>query len=124
MEILGISFVLFFYMRHSPLGLVDRAMKIGNLGLLVGYSSCVATEVGGAFINGTAEEVYSKGSFGSEHGAEWSLSTTKMRRRQYVTVVDSLQESYGMKMGVLIYIPSFYGDICWTAALLTALGRA
>ncbi len=32
-----------------------------TLGLFLGIFSLVATEVGGAFVNGTAEEVYNKG---------------------------------------------------------------
>jgi len=32
-----------------------------KLGLYLGLFSLVATEVGGAFVNGTAEEVYTRG---------------------------------------------------------------
>ncbi len=39
-----------------------------------------------------------------------------------VTVVDVLQRSYGRRLGALVYLPSCLGDVCWTAAVLTALG--
>ena len=46
----------------------------------------------------------------------------KLRSRHYVTLIDSLQDTYGNVLGGLIYLPSCLGDICWTAAVLTALG--
>ncbi|CAB4061567.1 SLC5A7 [Lepeophtheirus salmonis] len=120
MEVLGITFVLLFYISIAILGLwigykktadssFDNILLAGrDLGLVVGIFTLVATEVGGAFINGTAEEVYSK-------GIVWCVAPLAYS-------LNALQESYGSIIGALIYIPSFIGDICWTAALLTALG--
>ena len=46
----------------------------------------------------------------------------KLREKGYVTLIDSLQDSYGKTIGGLVYLPSCIGDICWTAAVLSALG--
>ena len=48
----------------------------------------------------------------------------KLRAKNYVTCIDSLQNAYGRTMGGLIYLPSCIGDICWTAAVLSALGSS
>ena len=48
----------------------------------------------------------------------------KLRAKNYVTLIDSLQNAYGKTMGGLIYLPSCIGDICWTAAVLSALGSS
>lgn len=50
------------------------------------------------------------------------LFVPKIRQKNYVTVIDSLQNAYGEALGGVIYLPSCIGDICWTAAVLSALG--
>ena len=45
-----------------------------------------------------------------------------MRRRNYVTMLDPLQEKYGDWMGGVLYIPAFLGETMWSAAILGALG--
>lgn len=46
-----------------------------------------------------------------------------MRSRGYVTMLDPFQQLYGEKMGALIFIPALMGEIFWSAAILSALGR-
>ena len=46
----------------------------------------------------------------------------KMRRAGYVTMFDPFQEVYGVRVGALMCIPQFMGDLFWTAAVLSALG--
>ena len=46
----------------------------------------------------------------------------KFREKGYVTLIDSLQDSYGKEIGGLVYLPSCISDICWTSAVLSALG--
>ena len=48
----------------------------------------------------------------------------KFREKGYVTLIDSLQDSYGKEIGGLVYLPSCISDICWTSAVLSALGQA
>ena len=45
-----------------------------------------------------------------------------MRNRNYVTMLDPLQEKYGDWMGGVLYIPAFLGETMWSAAILGALG--
>lgn len=45
-----------------------------------------------------------------------------MRKRNYVTMLDPLQEKYGDLMGGILYIPAFLGETMWSAAILGALG--
>ena len=47
-----------------------------------------------------------------------------MRAKRYVTMLDPFQEKYGARMGGLLYIPAFLGDIFWSAAILNALGAS
>ena len=46
----------------------------------------------------------------------------KLRQKGYVTLIDSLQDAFGETVGGLVYLPSCIGDICWTSAVLSALG--
>ena len=46
----------------------------------------------------------------------------KLREKSYLTCIDALQSTYGKNAGALVYLPSCIGDICWTAAVLSALG--
>jgi high affinity choline transporter 7 len=45
-----------------------------------------------------------------------------MRKRKYVTMLDPFQEKYGVRMGGLLFIPALLGEMCWSAAILSALG--
>ena len=47
---------------------------------------------------------------------------SKLRSKSYITCIDALQASYGKYVGAIVYLPSCIGDICWTAAVLSALG--
>ncbi|NXI58301.1 SC5A7 protein, partial [Chloroceryle aenea] len=45
-----------------------------------------------------------------------------MRSKNYVTVMDPLQETYGNVMGSLLFIPPLLGEVFWFAAILASLG--
>ena len=89
-----------------------------------------ATWVGGGFINGTAEIIYSTGLVWCQAPIGYALSLVfggmlfarKMRREGYVTMIDPFQKQYGERMGGLLFIPALLGEIFWTAAILSALG--
>ena len=51
------------------------------------------------------------------------LFARKMRREGYVTMIDPFQKKYGERMGGLLFIPALLGEIFWTAAILSALGK-
>ena len=50
------------------------------------------------------------------------LFVDRLRERNYLTLIDALQDAYGAGVGGIVYLPSCIGDICWTAAVLSALG--
>lgn len=47
-----------------------------------------------------------------------------MRSKNYVTVMDPLQEAYGNMMGSLLFIPPLLGEVFWFAAILASLGKS
>ncbi|XP_013811414.1 high affinity choline transporter 1-like [Apteryx mantelli] len=103
-----------------------------NINAFVGLFTATATWVGGAYINGTAEIVYlpSKGLLWVQAPVGFALSlviggfffVNPMRSRNYVTVMDPLQEIYGNMMGSLLFIPPLLGEVFWFAAILASLG--
>ncbi|XP_009879541.1 PREDICTED: high affinity choline transporter 1-like [Charadrius vociferus] len=103
-----------------------------NINVFIGLFTATATWVGGAYINGTAEIVYlpSKGLLWVQAPVGFALSlviggfvfVNPMRSKNYVTVMDPLQETYGNVMGSLLFIPPLLGEVFWFAAILASLG--
>ncbi|XP_005230620.1 high affinity choline transporter 1-like [Falco rusticolus] len=103
-----------------------------NINVFIGLFTATATWVGGAYINGTAEIVYlpSKGLLWVQAPVGFALSlviggfffVNPMRSKNYVTVMDPLQETYGNMMGSLLFIPPLLGEVFWFAAILASLG--
>ncbi|XP_039194043.1 high-affinity choline transporter 1-like [Crotalus tigris] len=103
-----------------------------NMNFCIGLFTATATWVGGAYINGTAEIVYlpSKGLVWVQAPAGFALSllvggfffVNPMRKRNYLTLMDPIQEMYGNVMGCLLFIPPLIADIFWFAAVLASLG--
>ena len=46
-----------------------------------------------------------------------------MRRAGYVTMLDPFHERYGRVMASLMYVPPLMGDVFWSGAILSALGK-
>ncbi|NXJ78832.1 SC5A7 protein, partial [Trogon melanurus] len=103
-----------------------------NINVFIGLFTATATWVGGAYINGTAEIVYlpSKGLLWVQAPVGFALSlviggfffVNPMRSKNYMTVMDPLQETYGNVMGSLLFIPPLLGEVFWFAAILASLG--
>lgn len=101
-----------------------------NIGLLVGIFTMTATWVGGAYINGTAEQVFSTGLLACQAPLGYAISLVvggllfarPMRDAGYVTMLDPFQRKYGQRMGGLLFIPALLGEVFWSAAILAALG--
>lgn len=113
-------------------GAVDEVLLGGrNLGLLVGALTMTATWVGGGYINGTAESVYSNGLVWTQAPWGYALSlfigglffAKVMRRKNYTTLLDPFEQKYGHKVSSLLFIPALIGDVFWTSAILAALGH-
>lgn len=109
----------------------EQLMLAGrSLPLWVAVFTMGATWVGGGYINGTAESVYSTGLVWVQAPWGYALSLVfgglvfarPMRRHGFRTMLDPLERRYGKKMAALLYLPALTGELFWTAAILTALG--
>ncbi|XP_050293966.1 high-affinity choline transporter 1 [Anthonomus grandis grandis] len=109
----------------------EEVMLAGrNIGLFVGIFTMTATWVGGGYINGTAEAVYTKGLVWCQAPFGYSISlvfggiffANKMRQQGYITMLDPLQDTFGERMGGLLFLPALCGEVFWAAGILAALG--
>lgn len=111
----------------------DDMMLAGrDINYFFGIFTMTATWVGGGYINGTSESVIKNGLVWTQAPIGYSISlivggiffAKKMRKRNYVTMLDPLQQKYGNRLGALFYIPAFSGEILWSASILAALGTS
>uniref|UniRef100_A0A336JYC9 CSON002383 protein n=1 Tax=Culicoides sonorensis TaxID=179676 RepID=A0A336JYC9_CULSO len=139
----GVVGIILFYVIIVLIGIwASRKRKGGDngeeeimlagrsIGLFVGIFTMTATWVGGGYINGTAEAVYNSGLIWCQAPFGYALSlvfggiffASPMRKQGYVTMLDPLQDRFGEKMGGLLFLPAFCGEIFWAAGILAALG--
>lgn len=105
--------------------LAGRTLPLG-----IAVFTMSATWVGGGYINGTAEYTATSGLVWVQ--APWGYAMSliiggvffakKMRRFQFRTMLDPLDQRFGKRMTALLFIPALTGEIFWSAAILTALG--
>ncbi|CAK9797346.1 High-affinity choline transporter 1 [Anthophora plagiata] len=110
------------------------AMMLANrdLGPVLGAFTLIATWVGGAYVNGTAEVMFTRGLAWCQVPFGYSLSllfgavlfVRPMRKAEHVTMLDPFQERYGAGVGGLLFLPALCGDLFWCAAVLRALGTS
>lgn len=87
--------------------------------------------MGGGYINGTAEAIYTQGLVWCQAPFGYALSlvfggiffANPMRRQGYITMLDPLQDSFGERMGGLLFLPALCGEVFWAAGILAALGK-
>lgn len=127
---------LIFYLGSYASGLkksesfTDVMLAGRGIPLTVAVFTMSATWVGGGYINGTAESTQAYGLVWVQAPWGYALSLMigglifagPMRRRNYTTMLDPLQERFGKSTVTLAFIPALLGEIFWTAAILTALG--
>ncbi|XP_072240304.1 high-affinity choline transporter 1-like [Leuresthes tenuis] len=103
-----------------------------NIGLVVGIFTMTATWVGGGFILGVAEAVYTP-----KMGLIWALMPLQysvsfiigglffakpMRDKKYVTMMDPFQEKYGKVLSGALVLPCLLVDVLWVSCTLLGLG--
>ncbi|KAM9352373.1 high affinity choline transporter 1-like [Symphorus nematophorus] len=103
-----------------------------NISVLVGVFTMTATWVGGGYIMGTAEAVYSP-----SQGLIWAMGppayfinfvlgglffAKPMRSKRYVTMLDPFQHRYGNMFTATLLLIALVSDILWMACILAALG--
>ncbi|KAK0088463.1 hypothetical protein PV325_011992 [Microctonus aethiopoides] len=109
----------------------DLILANRGLGLVLGILTLVATWIGGVFINGTAEAMFDKGLAWCQVPIGYSLSLLfsamlfieRMRKAEYVTMLDPFQQRYGARLGGLLFLPTLFGDLFWCAAIIKALAN-
>ncbi|XP_069960419.1 high-affinity choline transporter 1 [Cherax quadricarinatus] len=141
-NVVGLVSIIIFYLVILGIGLwsawrrrgvktTDEVMLAGrDIGSLVGILTMTATWVGGGYINGTAEAIFSSGLIWCQAPFGYAISLTlgglffakKMREARYVTMLDPLQERYGARWGAMLYLPALAGETLWSASILAALG--
>ncbi|PNF24499.1 High-affinity choline transporter 1 [Cryptotermes secundus] len=142
-NIAGIISIVLFYILILAVGLwaarkkqsgddsEEEVMLAGrSIGLFVGIFTMTATWVGGGYINGTAEAIYTSGLIWCQAPFGYALSlvfggiffANKMRQQGYITMLDPLQDSFGERMGGLLFLPALCGEVFWAAGILAALG--
>ncbi|XP_064476551.1 high-affinity choline transporter 1-like isoform X3 [Ornithodoros turicata] len=116
----------------SELFLLRMYISERKVPLYLGFASMTATWVGGGYLNGAAEVVYSSGLMWCQAPASYALSlllggrlfASKMRASNAITMMDPFQERLGKWVCILLVIPAVCGEIFWTASILSALGTA
>ncbi|XP_071773249.2 high affinity choline transporter 1-like [Centroberyx gerrardi] len=103
-----------------------------DINLVVGVFTMTATWVGGGFILGVAEAVYSP-----KMGLIWALMPVQysmsfiigglffakpMRDKRYVTMMDPFQIKYGKVLSGALVLPALLMDILWVSCTLVGLG--
>ncbi|GAA6228583.1 high affinity choline transporter 1-like [Lates japonicus] len=103
-----------------------------NISLLVGVFTMTATWVGGGFILGIAEAVYTP-----KMGLVWALMPIQysvsfiigglffakpMRDKKYITMMDPFQIKYGRVLSGALVLPSVLVDVLWVSCTLLGLG--
>ncbi|XP_062535221.1 high-affinity choline transporter 1 [Armigeres subalbatus] len=142
-NIAGVISIVLFYILILAVGIwAGRKKESGNdseeevmlagrsIGLFVGIFTMTATWVGGGYINGTAEAIYTSGLVWCQAPFGYALSlvfggiffANPMRKQGYITMLDPLQDSFGERMGGLLFLPALCGEVFWAAGILAALG--
>ncbi|XP_053736023.1 high-affinity choline transporter 1-like [Synchiropus splendidus] len=107
---------------------------LGNRGisLAVGVFTTTATYIGGGFIVGISELVYTP-----TRGLVWTVMPVaaiiafivggifyakKMRQGKYVTMMDPIQSQFGKAVSVVLSVALLVSDVFWVTATLIGLG--
>ena len=137
----GVVSVVFFYAvmyvvgkraarHHRETVAEDLMLARRSIPVWLGVFTMSATWVGGGYVNGTAEAVYSSGLVWAQAPWGYALSLVVggvvfarvMRRHRFTTMLDPVEQRYGRRVAALLYVPALTGELFWTGAILTALG--
>ncbi|MFQ3545276.1 sodium:solute symporter family protein [Halobacillus rhizosphaerae] len=119
-----------FLATNKSGSLSDMMVAKRSLPLGIAMFTMAATWVGGGYVNGTAESTYTDGLVWAQAPWGYALSliiggifyARKMRRYEFMTIIDPLEQRFGKRMAGVLYIPALLGEMFWSAAILTALG--
>ncbi|XP_064615012.1 high-affinity choline transporter 1-like [Liolophura sinensis] len=143
-DIAGLISVIVFYVIILAVGIWagrktarskesdDIFLASRNLGGMVSFFTLAATMVGGGYINGSAEMMYSRGFLWTQAPIGYNCAlciaglvfAPKVRQGNYITIFDPFQNKYGNRLGSLLFVPQLLGDLFWSASILSALGAS
>jgi Na+/proline symporter len=137
----GIAVVATLYAIFFAVGLrASRRLKLGTAAeyLVAGRSmpfwmatvTMAATWIDGGYLLGTAEGAMSSIASGWQGGVCFGLSlilggfifARRMRRLQFVTLIDPLAARFGKHWSAVLSVPALFGEVFWSAELLVAVG--
>ncbi|KAF7663206.1 hypothetical protein LDENG_00216980 [Lucifuga dentata] len=115
-------------------GALTEVVLLGdrNINVVVGFFTMTATWVGGGFILGMAEAVYTP-----NMGLVWALMpiyysgsfiigglffAKPMRDKKYITMMDPFQIKYGKVLSGALVLPALLTDVLWISCTLLSLG--
>ncbi|KAL0281415.1 UNVERIFIED_CONTAM: hypothetical protein PYX00_002407 [Menopon gallinae] len=139
----GLIGIVFFFLSILIIGIwagmkaknnsEEEMMLAGrNIGYIIGTLTTVATWVGGGYINGASEVMFTHGVAWAQVPIGYSASllvgalffVKPMRDMKYVTLLDPFQRKYGNYVGGILFVPTILGDLFWVASILSALGSS
>nr|XP_057918743.1 high-affinity choline transporter 1-like isoform X2 [Doryrhamphus excisus] len=136
--VFGIGIWAFFKARREKTKRATTSLEMSllanrSIGLLVGIFTMTATWVGGGFIVGLAEMVYTP-----SMGVAWATMVTlgysasfmiggvmfgmPLRARNYVTIMDPFLDKYGKVLMSALCVTSLFLDVFWVPSTLIGLG--
>jgi high affinity choline transporter 7 len=137
----GIAAVAGLYLAFLAVGwLASRRIKLGTVTelLVAGRAmpfwmatlTMAATWIDGGYLLGTAEGVFASLASGWQGGVCFGLSlilggvvfARRMRRLEYITLIDPLVVRFGRRWSAVLALPAMLGELLWSAELLVAIG--
>lgn len=137
----GFASILFFYVlvffvgayastRYQSASVSETFVAGRTVPLVISVFTMSATWIDGGYVNGTAEYTASAGLAWVQAPWGYALSliigglffARIMRRYEFKTMLDPLEQRFGKYMAGLLFLPALCGETFWTAAILTALG--
>ncbi|KAL8597445.1 hypothetical protein ACOMHN_050943 [Nucella lapillus] len=142
-NVAGLVSVIIFYILILVAGLIagrktaksnsrdEIILANRSMGVWLSFFTLTATNIGGGYINGTAESIAFDGLLWTQAPIGYAISifiaavvyAPKMRKAGYVTMFDPFQLKYGRKVGAILFLPQVLSDLFWAASVLSALGN-
>ncbi len=117
--------------RRVHKGTVAEILVAGRaMPLWMATLTMAATWIDGGYLLGTTEGVLTSLASGWQGGVCFGLSlilggvifARRMRKLEYVTLIDPLVARFGRRWSVALALPAMLGELLWSAELLVAVG--
>ncbi|XP_077553461.1 high-affinity choline transporter 1-like [Haemaphysalis longicornis] len=103
-----------------------------SLPIMLAIGSMTATWVGGGYLNGSAEAIYTGGLVHCQAPLGYALSLVlggllfapKIRATNALTMLDPFEWRYGRFVSLMLMVPAICSEVMWSASVLAAFGSA